>query len=302
MPRIYIVQAFRNRVSILLLQKLRNRLRVQLTSRHAQPTGGGFRESKKFVRHGDGGLHPRSITQVIPEACWGIRDLRYPSLLFLLFFGAIPVHFRWMSRIHIVQAFGNRVSILLLQKLRKRLGIELTSGDVQAAGGGFRASKQIVRHGDGGLHTRSITRVIPGACWGIRDFSSPSLLFPSLLFLVWVKRGGVGCGQLLRAVFLGRRRGLNHQFGVEGDSGFEVSVPAFLLRPCFLASIPLEDIFYLNAKCRSQLCPGRCGSSILQVNVFNLKYPVARPAFLGSWKHGRPCVTCVAAPVFRPPE
>jgi hypothetical protein len=55
--RIHVVQAFRDRISILPFQKFRDRFRVQLTSRNAKAAGSCFGQAEKIVGHGDGSLH-----------------------------------------------------------------------------------------------------------------------------------------------------------------------------------------------------------------------------------------------------
>ena len=65
------------------------------------------------------------------------------------------------ARIHVVQAFGDCISTLLFQKVRNRFGVQLASGNSKATGSCFRPTEEIIRQRDGGLHTESMTRVIP---------------------------------------------------------------------------------------------------------------------------------------------
>jgi hypothetical protein len=62
------------------------------------------------------------------------------------------LHFRRIPRVHVVQAFCDRISLLALQKLRDRFCIQSTSRNPKATGNRFRPAEKVVRHRDGGLH------------------------------------------------------------------------------------------------------------------------------------------------------
>src|SRR5450759_2913829 len=87
-----------------------------------------------------------------------------PGVLFEGFqLGAMQcgIHLRGSARIHFIQAFGNRVTLLPVQELRNRRSVQLTSGNPEATGSSFRQAEKIVGYRDGGLHVHSMTRVIP---------------------------------------------------------------------------------------------------------------------------------------------
>jgi len=88
-----------------------------------------------------------------------------PGVLFEGFqLGAMQcgIHLRGSARIHFIQAFGNRVTLLPVQELRNRRNVQLTSRNPEATGSSFRQTEKVVGYRDGGLHVHSITRVIPG--------------------------------------------------------------------------------------------------------------------------------------------
>src|ERR1035441_5369503 len=51
------------------------------------------------------------------------------------------IHFRWMPRIHVVQAFRDRISRLLFQELRNRRSVQVTSRNAEATGNSVRLTE-----------------------------------------------------------------------------------------------------------------------------------------------------------------
>jgi hypothetical protein len=51
------------------------------------------------------------------------------------------IYFRWMPRIHVVQAFCDGISTLLFQKLRNRRSVQLTSRNAEATGSSVRLTE-----------------------------------------------------------------------------------------------------------------------------------------------------------------
>src|SRR5450759_2934296 len=63
-----------------------------------------------------------------------------------------------------------------------------------------------------------------------------------------------------------------------------------------------QNALYLYAQRRFQSCPSRCSGSVLQVNVLNLKHPIAGPVVLSGRKQGRTSVSCIAPAILGAPK
>jgi hypothetical protein len=60
--------------------------------------------------------------------------------------GAIEcaIHSRGPARIYFIQALGYRIPLLPVQELRNRRGVQLTSGNAEAASGSVRQTEKVV--------------------------------------------------------------------------------------------------------------------------------------------------------------
>jgi hypothetical protein len=63
-----------------------------------------------------------------------------------------PSNLRWPARIHFIQAFRDGIPLQPVQELRNRRGVQLTSGNAEAAGSSFRQAEEVVGYRDRSLH------------------------------------------------------------------------------------------------------------------------------------------------------